>query len=139
MSKLPLFAIPGDAKGQIAALDVTDLADALAQLCLFADDELDLQQSRVFELGGRRTYDFEAYIRGLRRRYTHRSAFAIPIPGPFARAGAHLCDLLRITPFSFGHWELLRKDNVPNPNRFAELLGRQPADVISHPIEERSN
>lgn len=130
VSRLPIFACPMDAKGNIAALMVTDLGQALARLCLGSAEELRLSESREFELGGVQCYDFEHYIRGLRRRYTQTRAFAVPIPGIAARLGAHICDLFHLTPFSFGHWELLRKDNVPQPNRLPELLGRTPAEVI---------
>jgi uncharacterized protein YbjT (DUF2867 family) len=130
VSRLPIFALPADAKGKIAALTVTDLGEALARLCLAPSAELDLKKSRIFELGGTGLYNFESYIRGLRLRHSQTRALAIPIPGSIARIGAHLCDVFHITPFSFGHWELLRKDNVPKPNRLPELLGRAPTDVI---------
>ena len=130
VARLPVFAVPADAKGKIAALTATDLGTALSRLCLASAEELALHQSQIFDLGGVRAYRFKQYIRGLRRRHTNSRALAIPIPGFVARAGAHLCDLARVTPFSFGHWELLRKDNVPNPNRLPELLGRPPAEVV---------
>ena len=132
VSKLPLFVYPKDATGRIAALTAQDLGEALAALCLRESSELGLAESRIFELGGEDQYNFPQYIRGLRSRYSDRRALAIPIPGWSARLAAHVCDLLHFTPFSFGHWELLRKDNVPNPNRLAELLGRPPTKVISN-------
>ena len=96
-------------------------------------NELDLAQSRVFELGGTEAHRFKDYIRGLRALQSSGRALAIPVPGILARLGAHLCDLLHFSPFSFGHWELLRKDNVPRVNRLPELLGRAPRRVISSP------
>ncbi|MEH6542754.1 MAG: NAD-dependent epimerase/dehydratase family protein [Porticoccaceae bacterium] len=131
VSKLPVFAVPADAKGQIAALTANDLGEALTRLCLASKEELKLDESRIFELGGNTHWGFEAYIRGLRRRYTEKPVWAIPIPGILSRIGAHLCDVFRVTPFSFGHWELLRKNNIPLPNRLPELLGRPPTEVIS--------
>ena len=130
VARLPVFITPTDAQGAIAALTATDLGEALAQLCTAEPAKLRLEHSRIFELGGERTYTFAQYIRGLRRNYSARKALVIPIPGLLARAGAHLCDLLRFSPFSFGHWELLRKDNKPDPNRLPELLGRAPSIVI---------
>lgn len=130
VSRLPVFAVPADAKGRIAALTVIDLGEALARLCVATAEDLRLHESRTFELGGVQSFEFAAYIHGLRRRYTARRALGIPIPGIAARLGAHLCDLFNVTPFSFGHWELLRKDNVPSPNRLPELLGRAPTEVI---------
>jgi hypothetical protein len=43
--------------------------------------------------------------------------------------GAHLCDLFHFSPFSYGHWILLQRDNVPSPNHLPELLGRAPTEV----------
>lgn len=132
VARLPLFVVPADAKGLIAGLMVTDLGEALAQLCLRADSELKLEQSREFELGGNDAVAFEDYIRGLRKRYSQQRALCVKIPGLFARLGAHICDLFHATPFSFGHWELLRNNNTPNPNRLPELLGREPVAILSH-------
>ena len=130
VSKMPIFASPLDAGGRIAALTATDLGKALAVLCAQDSTSFTTRQSRIFEFGGVDTYNFEDYIRGLRMRYTQRRILAVPIPGLVARMGAHVCDLFHFTPFSFGHWELLRKDNIPNPNRLPEVLGRPPQKVI---------
>ena len=76
------------------------------------------------------TYTFEGYIRGLRKRYADNAALALRVPGILARAFAHVCDLFHFSPFSFGHWELLCRDNLPMPNRLPELLGKEPDKVI---------
>ena len=44
--------------------------------------------------------------------------------------------LLHLTPFSFGHWELLRRDNLPSRNALPELLGRAPHPVVPPPGHE---
>lgn len=129
VSRLPLFFAPVDARGAIAALRVEDLGTALARLCLANATVLGLSRSREFELGGDREFAFADYIAHLRTSYTERPPRPIPVPGFAARGFAHLCDLLHFTPFSFGHWELLRRDNVPKVNRLEELLGRPPGDV----------
>lgn len=131
VARLPVFAVPADARGLIAACCAHDIGEALMRLSTAAADALDLSQSRVFELGGTDAYRFKDYIRGLRALQSTGRALGIPIPGLLARLGAHLCDLLHFSPFSFGHWELLRKDNVPTPNRLPELLGRAPRRVIA--------
>ncbi|SRR6056297_1129704 len=131
VSRLPLFAVPMDAGGRIAALTATDLGEALATLCLTPPEDRQTNQARTFEFGGLEAFPFKDYVLGLRRRYTRRPALAIPIPGLLARLGAHLCDLFHFSPFSFGHWELLRNDNVPGPNRLPEILGRAPMHVIN--------
>ncbi|MEL6198628.1 MAG: NAD(P)H-binding protein [Pseudomonadota bacterium] len=131
VARLPVFAVPADARGLIAACCAHDIGEALMRLSTAAADALDLSQSRVFELGGTDAHRFKDYIRGLRALQSTGRALGIPIPGLLARLGAHLCDVLHFSPFSFGHWELLRKDNVPTPNRLPELLGRAPRRVIA--------
>ena len=44
------------------------------------------------------------------------------LPATAARIASHACDALHVTPFSFGHLELLRRDNVPSPNLLPQLL-----------------
>lgn len=134
ISRLPLFVVPADARGRIAAFDVAELGEALAHLSLDSAHALKLGESRLFELGGTESWQFRDYILALRRSYTDAPALAIPIPGILARLGAHVCDLLHVTPFSFGHWELLRRDNVPARNRLPELLGRDPVCVVSRKL-----
>lgn len=129
VSRLPFFFVPIDARGQIAALRVEDLGMALARLCLADANVLRLSQSREFELGGNRRWVFADYIAHLRKSYTERPPRPLPVPGFAARGFAHLCDLLHFTPFSYGHWELLRQNNVPDPNRLEELIGRSPSEV----------
>ena len=129
VAKLPMYATPMDAGGLIAAVDANDLGEALARLCMDDGVSLDLRRSRVFELGGPTPMVFKDYIAGLRLNYTTVRNLAVPVPGVIARLFAHIFDVLHLTPFSFGHWELLRRDNVPNPNRISELLGRPPIEV----------
>ena len=131
ISRLPLFVAPADAKGHIAALDVGDLGEALARLALTDAEALRLDRSRIFEFGGAESWEFRDYVFALRRTYTHKRSLCVPLPGLIARLGAHICDLLHITPFSFGHWELLQRDNVPEHNRLQEVLGRDPVSVVS--------
>ncbi len=129
VARLPLFVAPADAKGLIAALDVAELGEALTTLTLDSPERLQLSVSREFELGGPVAQNFRDYIRSLRQQHTDRPALCIPIPGLLARLGSHICDLLHVTPFSYGHWELLRNNNLPQPNRMAELLGRPPRAI----------
>lgn len=83
------------------------------------------------------SWHFREYILALRRTYTKAPALCVPIPGLLARLGAHLCDVLHFTPFSFGHWELLRRDNIPVNNRLPELLGRAPVSVVSRNVRDQ--
>ena len=131
IARLPVFVAPADARGRIAALDVSELGEALTHLVVGTAEELRLEDSRVFELGGTQSWEFRDYIFALRRTYTDKPALCIPLPGILARAGAHLFDVIHFSPFSFGHWELLRRDNAPTRNRLPELLGREPVSVVS--------
>ncbi len=131
ISRLPIFVAPADAKGRIAALDVSELGEALARLTLDDAESLGLEESRTFELGGVESWEFRDYIFALRRTYTDKPALCIPLPGPLARLGAHIFDVFHFSPFSFGHWELLRRDNMPTHNRLPELLDRDPVSVVS--------
>jgi uncharacterized protein YbjT (DUF2867 family) len=131
IARLPFFVAPANAKGRIAALDVGDLGEALARLALDDAESLRLARSRIFELGGAESWEFRNYVCALRRTYTKTPSWCVPIPGMLARMGAHLCDVFHITPFSFGHWELLQRDNVPSENRLPELLRRPPVSVVS--------
>jgi len=129
VSRLPVFAVPADAGGRVAALQVTELGEALARLCTASAARLRLDASREFDLGGPQALSLVDYIGVLRRGYTDRPAWCVRVPGLIARLVAHACDLMHATPFSFGHWELLRRDNVPACNRLSELLGREPRAV----------
>jgi uncharacterized protein YbjT (DUF2867 family) len=129
VAQLPFFFAPTNANGHIAALHVEDLGQALARLCIASAPDLKLDTSREFELGGEQTYTFKEYIRTLRRRYTDKSSLCVPVPALAARLFAHACDVVHFSPFSFGHWELLARDNKPEQNRLAELLQRPPREI----------
>ncbi|MEM7362830.1 MAG: NAD-dependent epimerase/dehydratase family protein [Pseudomonadota bacterium] len=133
VSRLPMFVVPASARGEIAALTADDAGEALSRICLMSSDtpssELPMTQT-VIELGGNETYTFRSYIEGLRRRHTQRSSLCLVIPGWLSRIGAHLCDLFHFSPFSFGHWELLCRDNRPHTPHLEMILGRPPTPVI---------
>jgi NADH dehydrogenase len=125
LAQLPIHAFPADARGRIAVLHVADLGEALANLALGpapADDE------REFELGGMATLTLAEYLTHLRDPHRRR-AWRLPLPSWLSRVVAHACDVLHVSPFSYGHWELLRRDNVPARNRLPELLGRAPRAI----------
>jgi uncharacterized protein YbjT (DUF2867 family) len=128
VARWPVHALPADALGRIAALDVRDLGDALAVL---AQRALLAPAGRPaeIELGGEQAMPLRGYLAQLRRLHSPRAALVLPIPGWLARLGSHACDLLHVTPFSFGHWELLRRDNCPRVNQLPLLLGRPPRRI----------
>ena len=126
VARWPLHPLPSAACGRIAALDVRDLGEALAQLAL--RHELP-GQSREFELGGFEALSLGELMASLRTLHTQAPARRLPVPNWLARLGSHVLDLMHLTPFSFGHWELLQRDNLPQPNRIEEVLGRSPRRV----------
>jgi uncharacterized protein YbjT (DUF2867 family) len=129
LSKLPFHLLPGNASGKIAALDVEDLGEALANLVAYpiaADARCD---QREFDLGGLQLRDLESYMQAMHLSHSAEPARCIRVPNLLARVGSHLCDVLHFSPFSFGHWELLQYDNIPRINRLPELLGHTPRAV----------
>lgn len=128
LSRSPVHFIPRGADAAhcgIAALKATDFGQAfaaLARLPTFVDH-------REVELGGLRHYGYAEYLRELRADYTKSRAWQIPLPNWMARAGAHVCDVFHFSPFSYGHWILLQRANIPQPNRLPALLGRAPSAI----------
>lgn len=130
VARWPLLALPDNARGRIAVLDVAELGEALARLVLMPlPQDADATQ-REFELGGTQAMTIEALLAAMRRRHGLPNALCLHLPAWLARLGSHACDLLHATPFSFGHYELLRHDNCPRENRLPELLGRQPLVIV---------
>lgn len=125
MARLPVHVVPADAKGRIAAMDVRDLGTAIAALC-----EARLRHA---ERGGIHAVTMAGYLAALRRRTSKRPALLIRLPAWLARGASHLCDLLHFSPFSYGHLELMRADNVPRPNLLPSLLGRPLTLVVDRP------
>jgi NADH dehydrogenase len=129
VARWPVHPVPADSVGRFAVLDVRDLGEALARLALNSEHTDVDTNDREFDLGGMDLHSLAEHLAALRRVHSLRSARRLPIPGLVARLGSHLCDLLHFSPYSFGHWELLRRDNLPEPNRLPELLGRFPRPV----------
>lgn len=125
LSRSPVHFIPRGARGGIAAMTATDLGKAYAALAALPS----LAGHREVELGGVRHYAYAEYLRELRAGYTDARPLQLPLPNWMARLGAHACDALHFSPFSFGHWILLQRDNLPAPNRLPELLGRAPSPI----------
>ena len=69
-----------DARGRIAALDVTALGEALANLCMSAPSattQAGDAAAREYDLGGPQQMTLQEQLRALRRRHTERSALYI--------------------------------------------------------------
>jgi len=90
---------------------------AKAVVALLMRDEL---SKRVYEVANDKTYKLADYLvelgGGCRRP-------VIVVPDWLARAVAYVCDLFHVTPFSYGHYEILKYDNCPAKNDLYELIG----------------
>jgi len=127
VARWPVHPVPTDAVGRLAPLDVGELGLALAALCLAPPPASDDPHSRVFELGGPDVRDVSTHLAAMDPRGGRK--WCVRVPPSLARLVSHACDVLHATPFSFGHLELLRRDNVPRVNRMEELIGRSPRRV----------
>ena len=69
-------------------------------------------------------FTLREYLAMLRQLDGHRRVPTLRLAPQAARILAQTCDLLHVTPFSRGHLELLRRDNVPAMNNLPRLLAR---------------
>jgi uncharacterized protein YbjT (DUF2867 family) len=129
VARWPVHPLPRAAHGRIAVLDVRDLGEAIARLVLDDARASDEGAIREHDLGGLQMRTLAEHLAAMRAMQTSRPALRVTIPDAVARITAHVCDLFHVTPFSFGHWELLQRDNCPKHNRLPALLGRAPRAV----------
>lgn len=122
-ARWPVHLFPAEARGRLAALDVRDLGEAVAVLC----EKRGAEWSEV-ELGGDVLMTTREYLAALRPQNLS-PAPQIAVPAWLARVASHACDLVHFSPFSFGHLELMRRDNAPRHNLLPALLGRAPTPV----------
>lgn len=138
----PLQLLPANSSGLISPLDVGDLGEGLAELALASGPRWANCIGRVIELGGNEARDLAEHLMAMRSRGCGQAAQVWSVPAALARALCHLCDLTRLTPFSYGHYELLMRDNVPRLNALETLLGRAPRRVVAtdrvHQVGERA-
>jgi uncharacterized protein YbjT (DUF2867 family) len=129
LARAPVHIVPSGARGLIAAVQASDLGEAYAVLAR----QPSLRLWREANLGGTRQYRYAEYLQLLRgvgdAHAPARPAWQWPLPDWCTRLGAHLCDLFHFSPFSYGHWILLQRDNLPMPNALPVLLGREPRAV----------
>ena len=131
VARWPVHPLPRGASGRIAMLDVRDLGDAVATLLRDPAPPV-----REHDLGGVHVRTLADHFAALRALHTPTRAWRLPIPDVVTRCVAHVCDLLHLTPLSFGHWELLQRDNCPRDNRLPTLLGRAPRVVGAAPADD---
>jgi uncharacterized protein YbjT (DUF2867 family) len=127
-ARLPVHFVPADSVGRLAVMDVRDLGEAVATLC----EARERPEWREVELGGSACPSMGEYLAALRAECSTHPALRVEVPALVARAVAHLCDLAHFSPFSYGHLELMRHDNVPRVNLLRELIGRAPTPVVRY-------
>jgi uncharacterized protein YbjT (DUF2867 family) len=136
LARWPVHFVPTGATGQIAAVQAADLGQAyavLAQMKSFA-------QQRQANLGGERLFGYGEYLQMLRGAESGKPpALQVLVPNWMMRIGAHLCDAFRFSPFSYGHWILLQRDNVPQSNALPALLARAPLPVTYTQVKLRDD
>ncbi|TAG49956.1 MAG: NAD-dependent epimerase/dehydratase family protein [Betaproteobacteria bacterium] len=120
----PVHFVPADATGALAALDVDDLGAALAVLC----EMRDARAHREIELGGSDALTIRELLAALRSS-GRAKPWVVAVPAFCVRAVAHVFDVLHATPLSWGHVELMRRDNRPEFNALPSLLGRAPKRI----------
>jgi NADH dehydrogenase len=126
VARWPVHFVPADAIGRIAALDIRDFGEAVAVLC----GKPAGREWREVELGGSVLRTAGDYLAAL-RPVELAPAVRITVPAWIARVASHLCDVVHFSPLSFGHLELMRRDNAPRHNLLPALLGRAPTPVGS--------
>ena len=109
--------------GLVAPMQVTDLGEAIANLCVQPE------VPQIVEFGGSETLSIPDYLHLLRKRSGRGKALQISVSPTFVRLASHLFDVIGWTPLSFGHFELMQGYNVPAYNFLPELLGREPLET----------
>ncbi len=112
-------------KGLIAPLQVADLGEALANLCVNPSDNL----PNIIELGGNDVMTIPQYLAKLRAVNGLKPALQLAMPKFVVRLASHIFDMFAWTPLSFGHFELMQGYNVPAINLLPQLLGRKPSEL----------
>ena len=122
VAKWPIHIAPANALGKLAPIDVSDLGEIIAKIALMTEVPKH-NNERIFEIGGKEFAGIFEYLDALSPK---PRKFKFRVPTWIARTAAHLFDLLHLTPYSFGHYEILQFDNCPKNNHASEILGREP-------------
>ena len=127
----PVHLVPASSVGLLTPIDAKDLGEAVSNLALSNDST-----QEVYELGGSQSFGLFEYLALLSG---DTSRLRIKVPALIARVASHVCDLTHLTPFSYGHYELLKYDNCPSRNRLKEVLGREPTLIAANPPRANPN
>ena len=131
VAQWPVHFVPSDAFGRLAPLDVGELGESIAALCMCDASAMPAS----VELGGEQSFAMAEYLHALRRN--PQPAVRVTVPAWLVRCFAHVFDALHVTPLSWGHQELMRRDNVPcaaDAYALRSWLGRAPKVIARTPI-----
>lgn len=135
LAQWPVWLLPAQATRLLSPITATDLGTALARLAIQKATNGDPGQSAgIIEVGCGETFTLEDYLAKLRRVDSLRLAKPVlifRIPEQVAKFSARLFDYLNLTPYSIGHHELLKFDNIPYANQLPEILGHPPTPIGS--------
>ena len=117
VAQWPIHFAPANALGKFNPIKASELGMAIAKIALAVPRILTPAQ-RIYELGGQTKLDIFEYFATLNPT---PPLFKVKIPVWIARVVSHIFDLLHITPYSFGHYEILKFGSTPLNNRLAEF------------------
>ncbi|HPG60975.1 MAG TPA: NAD-dependent epimerase/dehydratase family protein [Casimicrobium sp.] len=135
VAQWPVHFVPSDALGRLAPLDVGELGEAIAALSMCDASAVPAS----VELGGEQSFAMAEYLRALRRN--PQPAVQVTVPAWLVRCFAHLFDAFHVTPLSWGHQELMRRDNVPcvaDGYALRRWLGRAPSPVALSRLTDKT-
>ncbi|MCE2946625.1 MAG: NAD-dependent epimerase/dehydratase family protein [bacterium] len=129
LARFPVHVVPGGpgAHARMAPLSARDLGEALARLCVRSHGS-----PTTLDFGGPASLSMREYLSVLRPARLGQ-AWCLVVPRWLARIGSHVCDLFHWSPYSFGHFELMSKDNLPKVNALPAVLGRAPVAIGAAP------
>lgn len=130
VARWPIHFAPANAVAKLAPIHVKDLGEAIAKIALKTDKPKTVHE-RLYELGGEHEMTVLEYLHVLKQgcapvktQAAKTKTLSMKVPAWLARVTSHVLDLLHLTPYSFGHYELLKFDNIPKTQQATLLLGR---------------
>lgn len=109
MASWPIHFAPNDARGIICPVHVDQLAKTIANVAL-GTRCVKSADNRIIEVGGENLFSLFAYLQHLRRK---PPLLRVNVPAALSRCFAHILDFFHATPYSYGHYEILKYDNYP--------------------------
>ncbi len=105
----PIHFAPSDARGLICPVHVDQLAKTVVNAALDARRTMSAKD-RIIEVGGENLFSLFDYLQHLRGK---PPVLRIKVPAWLSRWLAYVLDVFHATPYSYGHYEILKYDNCP--------------------------